>query len=66
MSKFKINIPLEAPSQEVAISKAKLLAKIGENISEDNLAFLASLSQKSGINSTLGNKATRLLIKAKL
>ena len=57
---------MEAPTPESAKNKAKLLIQIAENVTEDNLKFLASLSQKPEINKTLANKVTRILIKSKL
>jgi hypothetical protein len=66
MAKFTVSIPMEAPTPESAKNKAKLLIEIAENVTEDNLKFLASLSQKPNINKTLANKLTRILIQSKL
>lgn len=66
MAKIKVSIPLDAPTQDIAVDKAKELVKIGEVLTLDNLRFLSSLASKPGINQKLSGKMIRTLIKTKL
>lgn len=66
MAKYKVNIPLEADTPDIATKKAKVLTSIGEVLTLSNLEFLESLKKKKDINKTLANPVVRMAIKSKL
>jgi len=66
MNPYQVKVNINAISEHEALEKARILSKIGNAVSLDNLKFLGEISQKPSINKTLSKPMNRLGIKAKL